>query len=155
MRKLIREEIARQGGEEGDSGMGGSDAGGEGDDNSFVVWCNSGVLDKCTAWMDSAVMAASLDADDYLQHDIDSLYEVTTNVPNLAAFLDLAPPTNDQLPSSSLQDPVTPLPSQSRIVPSVPNPVRTIHSVSISTHDYLTLSFLEQHPSAPTLSPNL
>jgi hypothetical protein len=155
--------IARQGGGEGDSGMGRSDAGGEGDDNPFVVWCNSGVLDECTARTDSAVMAASLDADDYLQRDIDSLYEAITNVPNLAVFqppnlaniLDLAPPTDDQLPSSSLQDLITPLPSQSRVVPSAPNPVRRIHSVFTSTHDYSTLSFLEQHPSAPTLSPNL
>jgi len=44
--------------------------GGEGDDNPFVALCDSGILDESRA--DSAVMAASLDADDYLQHDIGS-----------------------------------------------------------------------------------
>jgi len=145
----IREAVARRGG--------------EGDDNPFMALCNSGVLDaECTARTDSAVMMASLYADDYLQCHIDRLYEATTNVTNLAAsqppnfanILDLAPPTDDQLPSLSLQDPVTPLPSQSHIVPSAPNPVRTIHSVFTSTHDYSILSFLEQRPSAPTLPPN-
>ena len=45
--------------------MGGSDAGGEGDDNPFVALCNNGVLDECAARTDSD--------------------EATTNVPNLGA----------------------------------------------------------------------
>jgi len=68
----IREAVARRGG--------------EGDDNPFMALCNSGVLDaECTARTDSAVMTASLYADDYLQRHIDRLYEATTNVTNLAA----------------------------------------------------------------------
>ena len=45
--------------------------GGEKDDSPFMALCDNGVLDESRT--DSAVMAASLDADDCLQHDIDSL----------------------------------------------------------------------------------
>ena len=76
--KKIREVAARRGGGKGDSGMRGGGAGGEGDDNPFMALCNSGILDECTARMDSEVMAAinemaaSLMADDHLQRHIDS-----------------------------------------------------------------------------------
>ena len=92
-----------------------SDAGDEEHENVFVgSLCNSGVFD---AQMDSTT----------IQCDINSLYEATINVPdlppNLAGILNLAPPMDEQLPSSSLQDPVMPLPSQSRIILSALNPV--------------------------------
>jgi len=102
-REKIREAAARRG---GDNGTGGSDAGGEGDDNPFVASvCNNGVLDECAARTDSAVMAASLDANDYLQRHIDSFMKrlpmcptsVPPNLPTLLIFW----------------------------VPSAPNPVRT------------------------------
>ena len=124
----VQEAAARRGGVSGSTGGGSdagnvgntqeSDAGGEEDENPLVALCNSGVFD---VRMDSAAMAVSLDTDDYLQRDIDSLCEATINVPDPPP----APPTDERLPSSSLHDPVTPLPSQSRIIPSVPNPVRT------------------------------
>ena len=99
-----------------------SDAGGEEHENVFVALCNSEVFN---VQMDSAT----------IQRNIDSLYETTINgpdpPPNLADILNLAPPTDEQLPSSSLQDPVTPLPSQSRIIPSALNPVRTRHEGDI------------------------
>ena len=78
-----------------------SDARSEEDENPLMVLCNSGVFD---VWMDSAAMAVSLDTNDYLQHDINSLYEVTINVPdlppNLADILNLASPTNEKLPTN-------------------------------------------------------
>jgi hypothetical protein len=53
--------------------MGGSSGGGV-DDNPFAALCNNGVLDEYMSTMDSA-MAASLDANDYFQRDIDSPWE--------------------------------------------------------------------------------
>ena len=78
--------------------MRGGGAGGEGDDNPFMTLCNSGVLDECTAWTDSEVMAAinemaaSLMADDYLQRHIDSFMKQrsmcpTSVPPNLLPLL--------------------------------------------------------------------
>jgi len=64
------EVVARRGGA---NRMGGS-SGGSVDDNPFAALCNSSVLDGYMSTMDSA-MAVSLDTNDYLHHDIDSLWE--------------------------------------------------------------------------------
>jgi hypothetical protein len=53
---------------------------GDGDDkNPFAALCSSGMLDECISepQMDSATTAASLDANEYLQCDVDSLCEAT------------------------------------------------------------------------------
>jgi len=56
----------------------GSTVGGDDEDeNPFASLCNSGVFNNHSTAMDSAAMAASLDAKDYLQRDADSLCEVT------------------------------------------------------------------------------
>ena len=118
----VQEAAAQRGGVGGSTG-GGSDAGNVGntqesdvrseeDEKPLMVLCNSRVFD---VRMDSAAMAVSLNTHDYLQRDIDSLYEATINVPdpppNLADILNLASPTDERLPSLSLWDSVTPLPS--------------------------------------------
>jgi hypothetical protein len=67
----ILKTAARRGGADR---MGGSSGGGV-DDNPFAALCNNGVLDEYMSTTDSAQMAASLDANNYLQRDIDSLWE--------------------------------------------------------------------------------
>jgi hypothetical protein len=70
----------RSGGGESDRGeMRGVDRGGGEDENPFAALCNSGVLNEylCEPDMDSATLAASLDADEYFQRDVDSFCEAT------------------------------------------------------------------------------
>ena len=49
------------------------------DDNLFATLCSSGMLEEyiSESQVDSMTMAASLDADKYLRHDVDSLCEAT------------------------------------------------------------------------------
>ena len=70
----------RSGGGESDRGeMRGVDRGGGEDENPFTALCNSRVLNEylCKPNMDSVTLAASLDADEYFQHDVDSFCEAT------------------------------------------------------------------------------
>lgn len=88
----VCEAVVRKGGTSGGTLGGGDDAdarsvgdervvegsmvgGDDEDDNPFVVLCNSGVFNNHSNMMDLAAMAASLDAEDYLQWDVDSLCE--------------------------------------------------------------------------------
>jgi hypothetical protein len=70
----VREAVARQGGDRSTGGSGRSREGGDegvsdDDENPFV----GGGFEN----LDSSAMAASLDADDYFQRDVDSLSEAT------------------------------------------------------------------------------
>jgi len=90
----VREAAVRRGGASGGTSGGGDAAGtrsvegekvAEGstvggddeDDDPFAALCNSGVFDSHSTETDSAAMAASLDAEDYLQRDVDSFCEAT------------------------------------------------------------------------------
>lgn len=148
--KKIWEAAAHWGGGEGDSGMGEGGAGGKGDDNPFMALCNSGVLNECTAWMDFEVMAASLVANDHLQHHINSFMKQlsmcpTTVSPNLPTSLIFWILLHQLIISHHLHPPVILVPSQSCIVPSALNPVWTCPQdllISISSAYYLLFSYV-------------
>ena len=69
-------ETGRQRSDDGRAGDVVEDEAADGGDDPFAVLCNSGIFDS-NAQIDSAAMVASLDTEDYLQHDVNSFCEAT------------------------------------------------------------------------------